>query len=591
QGEAVDNAPTFTSTAWNISSRDRTTATVQWSPPEWTTKGQSGPDQQTPDLAAVIGEIVNRPGWQFGNALALVITGEGKRVAESYNGDAQGAPLLYVKYVDGSGTPPNRPPTAANESANTVENTPVSVDVLANDTDPDNDPLTITIVDVTNGTALVNNGGTPADPTDDTVDFTPDVDFVGTAGFTYRVNDGEFDSNVATVTVSVAPSGGGAGTLDVRVADGTDDAEEEGSGKVSLRSSDLELTFDDDHQTVGMRFVGVDLPTSAIVTNAYVQFQVDETDSIETTLTIRGEATGDALTFTSTAGSITARPTTTAAVAWSPDPWLTVGEAGLDQRTPNIAAILQEIIAQPGWFSGNALAILIEGTGVRTAESYNGQPEAAPLLHIEYTVPAAVTLDANGVTPESAESLTEAQLMSIVDAAVLRLDPTDETEMRDALAGMTFEVVDLPDDLLGQVSGDSIRIDIDAAGYGWFIDPTPYDDGEFIYRRPTHSLVAMPYSPAANRADLLTVVMHELGHVAGYQHDDSTLMDALLSLGTRRLPDDPLEVHVDGASAMGPVLVDQVLREGLDLPLLSHSTIHDFLPPWMSRNGRGNSRV
>jgi hypothetical protein len=45
---------------------------------------------------------VDRPGWSSGNALAIIITGSGKRVAESFNGDANGAPLLHLRYrMDG----------------------------------------------------------------------------------------------------------------------------------------------------------------------------------------------------------------------------------------------------------------------------------------------------------------------------------------------------------------------------------------------------------------------------------------------------------------------------------------------------------
>jgi len=64
--------------------------------------------------------------------------------------------------------------------------------------------------------------------------------------------------------------------------------------------------------------------------------------------------------------------------------WTTVGEAGPDQQTPQLAAIIQEIVDRAGWTDGNAIVIIITGTGKRTAESYNGNPVAAPLLHIEY---------------------------------------------------------------------------------------------------------------------------------------------------------------------------------------------------------------
>jgi hypothetical protein len=46
----------------------------------------------------VIQEIVNRPGWTAGNSLVLIVTGTGERVAESFDGEADAAPLLHVEY-------------------------------------------------------------------------------------------------------------------------------------------------------------------------------------------------------------------------------------------------------------------------------------------------------------------------------------------------------------------------------------------------------------------------------------------------------------------------------------------------------------
>ena len=62
---------------------------------------------------------------------------------------------------------------------------------------------------------------------------------------------------------------------------------------------------------------------------------------------------------------------------------VTVGEAGANQRTSNLSAVLQEIINRPGWASGNALALIITGSGKRTAEAFEGA--RAPVLHIEFT--------------------------------------------------------------------------------------------------------------------------------------------------------------------------------------------------------------
>jgi hypothetical protein len=119
------------------------------------------------------------------------------------------------------------------------------------------------------------------------------------------------------------------------------------------------------------------------------------------------------------------------------------------------------------------------------------------------------------------------------------------------LSSVSFQIVDLPASLLGrEVGGTLVQIDRDAAGFGWFVDRTPWDDGEFAVSRNFPELVALPGVNAARRVDLLTVVLHELGHVLGYSHQNEGLMDDALPLGTRRLPeavnatlDEPLETR------------------------------------------------
>jgi hypothetical protein len=105
------------------------------------------------------------------------------------------------------------------------------------------------------------------------------------------------------------------------------------------------------------------------------------------------------------------------------------------------------------------------------------------------------------------------------------------------LAGVSFQIGELPSGLLGEESGKTIRIDRDAAGYGWFVDPTPADDSEFADPSGTHSLVARKGTIAYGRADLLTTVMHEMEHVLGYPDDHAMiddLMAATLPTGVRR---------------------------------------------------------
>ena len=174
-------------------------------------------------------------------------------------------------------------------------------------------------------------------------------------------------------------------TVEVRVAANADDAEEQAAGSVSLTSSDLELVEDGSNQTVGMRFLGLTIPPGATIKAAYLQFKVDETTSVTTSLAIQGQATDTAPTFTTAAHNISLRSKTTAAVPWTPLAWTTLDEAGPAQCTPDLSAVLQEIVTRPGWASGNSVVLIITGTGKRVAKAYDEDHAGAPLLHVEYS--------------------------------------------------------------------------------------------------------------------------------------------------------------------------------------------------------------
>ena len=137
--------------------------------------------------------------------------------------------------------------------------------------------------------------------------------------------------------------------------------------------------------------------------------------------------------------------------------------------------------------------------------------------------------------------MTEAELAPVLQAAISRIESAVSLESAAALSDVAVEIVDLPGDLLGRESGGRlVQIDRDAAGYGWFVDATPRNEVEFTVRPGTRDLTARPSSPARDRADLLTAVLHEFGHVLGHAHDGTGVMAETLPLGTRRLWDDDL---------------------------------------------------
>ncbi|MBM1107961.1 gliding motility-associated C-terminal domain-containing protein [Aurantibacter crassamenti] len=91
---------------------------------------------------------------------------------------------------------------AIDDAVVTNENTPITIDILDNDNDI---PITGNIItsNPPNGAVILNNGGTPNDPSDDSVTYTPTIGSVGTDSFTYTICDSIGNCSTATVSIVV----------------------------------------------------------------------------------------------------------------------------------------------------------------------------------------------------------------------------------------------------------------------------------------------------------------------------------------------------------------------------------------------------
>jgi VCBS repeat-containing protein len=145
---------------------------------------------------------------------------------------------------------PNEPPVASSESFTATEDTPLSGSLTA--TDPQDDALTFSIVDQpSNGSVVLD------DPTSGAFTYTPGSGFNGDDSFTFQANDGEFDSEIATATITVgavndAPSfsaGGNqtvledAGTQSVLWANDLDDGDDGSQGLTFTVTNDNNSLF------------------------------------------------------------------------------------------------------------------------------------------------------------------------------------------------------------------------------------------------------------------------------------------------------------------------------------------------------------
>ena len=190
------------------------------------------------------------------------------------------------------GPAPNTPPTADAGPDQTITLPADAIlDGTVNDDGRPNPPGALTTrwsVDSGPGSVTFANA--------DAVDTRGSFSSPGTYVLRLTSDDGALS---ASDTVQITVQAAGTGAVERRIATGTDDAEERATGSMYLNSSDIELVFDSDNQTDGLRFINVAIPNHATVTGAYVQFEADETQSETTNLVVRGEAADNATTFTS----------------------------------------------------------------------------------------------------------------------------------------------------------------------------------------------------------------------------------------------------------------------------------------------------
>ena len=276
----------------------------------------------------------------------------------------------------------------------TKQDGPPSVNItypLDNDFLPDPETITIMVDATDNGS--VSQVEFFIDGTSIGIDYTSPYSWAwtipSTGSFEIKATATDNDNYTTSKIVNIQV---GAGSVCVQVNSSNDDAEEDDIGGISLTSSDLELIQESSDQTVGMRFTNLNIPQDAVINSAFIQFTCDNNTNVNPcVLDIYAEASDDALAFGNSNYNISSRQKTNATASWSPSNWQNVGDAGPAQKTIDISPIIQEVVNRPGFTSNSSIAIIIEGTGKREAESFNGT--AAPEICIEFSLDAPLPVE------------------------------------------------------------------------------------------------------------------------------------------------------------------------------------------------------
>lgn len=418
-GEDVASPQTFQFETNNISNRVKTSAYADWFPSAWV----QDDEYTSPNFSQILQEIVDRSDWASGNPMALIathISGDRRR-PYTRNGSVSNAPRLSVTYSTSEPETEKvglRFPDVPIPQGATI--TSARLEFTAAKTSSDAVNLTVKGIDEDDAAAFDTNAGhlsmrtkttasvtwTPeawiSDEVYQTADLTTVVqeivdrtDWCGNNHMAFEISGSDLAERAALsfegdparaprlhVTYdpdSIDEDGGCYNQwLVYRVGDSRSDAEEVvSSGAMSLAGSSFDIRSS---QSNAVRFEDVRIANGASILEAHLQFTARTDESGSMNIVVKGENSDNANTFSSDTNNITDRPTV-GSVTWTPGPWIVNG----NYESPDIAGIIESIVARAGWASGNDLALRVDATGggARRAFTYDGASGAAPLLRVK----------------------------------------------------------------------------------------------------------------------------------------------------------------------------------------------------------------
>ncbi|RST31439.1 tandem-95 repeat protein [Sphingomonas ginkgonis] len=341
----------------------------------------------------------------------------------------------------------NAPPTANPDSASTAADTPVLIDVLANDSDPNNDTLTIAAVgSAGHGTVQIQNGK---------VLYTPAAGYSGGDAFTYTAADGAGGTANGNVSVTVAPASTGPSAVTVTFRQGSNGYT--GTVDTTLRESRATTYYGDaimSHSALEtgkefqplLRFDNLfgtavgQIPLGATIVSATLRLEVTEASATGGSIDRMLAPWSAASTWSSLGGGVQldgVEATTAGGV--------TTGAVALGSRVFDVTSSLQAWNAAASTASGqNAanLGWLFKAAGIDGWDFTSAQGATKPFLSVTYTQAGTVPASLPAVSLSAATAVENAGSIvfnvSLSQSSSQAVDVTLGTAGHTALPGTDF---------------------------------------------------------------------------------------------------------------------------------------------------------
>lgn len=428
--EKVLDALAFTDSANDLSTRPRTTLSKTWDLQNLAI----GATETSPDIGTIIKEVIGQTGWEPGNAINIMTHSSvgGVYRYDSYDNDNANPPALVITYSGATAVPAtdqivalrfedievpqgsiitSAKLTVSAKSDSTADgaiwkisaeknNTSAALSTAANNFGTASRPRTtanllwtvptmasdVSYISCATGTCtgdlktvvkeVVDQGGW-CGGNDLTILIEKSV--VGTR----KIHSFESNSTLAPkLEITYDSSAGGCyrKTETAQISTNYDDVEEKGDGTIQRTSGDLDLS----DKKVGLRFQDIDVPKNATILSATLQVNADGTSTANPNPTVEIWGINEANTaqFPTTTDYLTDIAKVDKNINWS------LGDFNTNSQwhtSPDISAIVKDIVDLGSWASGNAMGFVIDDANKnRPAESHDGDPNQSAKLSITY---------------------------------------------------------------------------------------------------------------------------------------------------------------------------------------------------------------